>query len=93
MSFRARRPLTAAERYVQEGEVEWGRIPDVEKRFGIRRSKLYELIGCGAIRSSCLRRKGAKTGEAVILKESSHEVCDEQIAAPGPNEVGHEATP
>jgi hypothetical protein len=64
---------TEAERYVSQGQVEWARIPDVDRMFGIRRSKLYELITSGAVVSSCIRRKGAKTGVRVVNVESVRE--------------------
>ena len=47
-------------------EIEWARLPNVERMFGLKRSKAYELIQTGEIRSSCIRRKGAKTGVRVI---------------------------
>ena len=45
---------------------EFGRFSDLEQRFGIKRSTAYELIARGAIRSACVKRKGARTGIRLI---------------------------
>jgi hypothetical protein len=50
--------------------VRWLRIPDAVRYSGLSRSLLYELIGEGAIRSICIRRKGALRGARVISVES-----------------------
>jgi len=68
----AARPPTEAEKYVGQGP-EWARIPDIDQRFGIRRSKLYELIQSGEVVSTCIRRKGAKSGVRLINVESVRE--------------------
>jgi len=60
-------------------EIEWARLPDIEKKFGLRRSKLYELISTGEVRSSCIRRKGAMTGVRLIDVESVRELLRANI--------------
>jgi hypothetical protein len=40
----------------------FGRFDELERRFGIRRSKAYELIEAGKIKSACVRKKGERFG-------------------------------
>jgi hypothetical protein len=47
-------------------EIEFGRFDDLERRFGIRRSTAYELIKAGKIKSSCVKKKGARSGIRLI---------------------------
>ncbi len=49
-----------------EASPEWGRLEDVQRLFGIRRSTCYELIRRGDIRSAAVRKKNARTGLRVI---------------------------
>jgi hypothetical protein len=49
---------------------EWLRIPEAIRLFGVGRSKLYELIGDGSIRSTCLRKRGAVRGIRLISFDS-----------------------
>jgi hypothetical protein len=58
------------------GEIEYGRFRDLETRFGISRSKAYELIAEGKIRSVCIKRKGALTGVRLIDLSSVRRFCD-----------------
>lgn len=66
---------------LQTEQIEFGRFDELERRFGIRRSKAYELIEAGKIKSACVRKKGARFGIRLIdfesvrrfLRESSSE--------------------
>jgi excisionase family DNA binding protein len=49
---------------------EWLRIPQAIKLFGISRSKLYELIAAGHIRSISLRKRGQVKGTRLIEYDS-----------------------
>ena len=49
---------------------EWARIPDAVKFGGVGRSKLYELIDDGEIRSVLLRQKGRMRGIRLINVQS-----------------------
>jgi hypothetical protein len=49
---------------------EFGRIPDVQRLFGLKRGFVYQLIGEGKIKSVCLRRPGARTGCRLIHLQS-----------------------
>jgi hypothetical protein len=67
------------QRFTRRGEVvsgeaaEYGRFADLATRFGISRSKAYELIDEGLIRSICVKRKGALTGVRLINLASVRE--------------------
>jgi hypothetical protein len=47
-------------------QIEFGRFDDLQLRFGIRRSKAYELIQGGHIKSVCVKKKGARSGVRLI---------------------------
>lgn len=49
---------------------EYGRFPDVKAHFGLTRSKTYDLLRSGAIRSCCVKRKGARHGVRLIDMQS-----------------------
>jgi hypothetical protein len=49
---------------------EWLRPKDVPKHFGIGRSKAYELIADGAVKSVSLRKRGQKHGTRLISYDS-----------------------
>jgi len=49
---------------------EWLRPRDAVRIFGLGRSKLYELIATGAIKSVSLRARGQKHGTRVISFDS-----------------------
>lgn len=55
------------------GSPEFCRPSDVRHLFGIGRSYTYQLIASGAIRSTCLRQRGKRTGCRIIDVAS---VCD-----------------
>ncbi|MEZ5327832.1 MAG: hypothetical protein R3F19_22530 [Verrucomicrobiales bacterium] len=52
---------------------EWLRIPEAIKRFGMSRTKLYELISEGDVRSVSLRKRGQLRGTRLISYDS---MCD-----------------
>jgi hypothetical protein len=47
-------------------QIEYGRFDDLQRRFGIRRSTAYELIGAGKIKSVAVKKKGARSGVRLI---------------------------
>ncbi len=49
---------------------EFGRVPDVERIWGIKRGLLYLLLKHGDIKSVVIRRKGARTGVRLIHLQS-----------------------
>ena len=49
---------------------EFGRVPDVERLWGIKRGLLYLLIKQGDIKSAVIRRKGARTGVRLVHLQS-----------------------
>jgi hypothetical protein len=51
-------------------EIEYGRFDDLRRRFGIRRSKAYQMIQEGQIKSACVKKKGARSGVRLIDFES-----------------------
>ncbi len=61
-----------------EASPEWGRLKDVQRLFGIRRSNCYELIRLGEIRSAAVRKKNARNGVRLIDLESVREFLRSQ---------------
>jgi hypothetical protein len=49
---------------------EWLRPKDVPKYFGIGRSKTYELLATGKVKSVSLRKRGQKHGTRLISYDS-----------------------
>jgi hypothetical protein len=49
---------------------EWIRPKDVPKLFGIGRSRIYELISDGKVKSVSLRQRGQKHGTRLISYDS-----------------------
>jgi hypothetical protein len=49
---------------------EWLRPKDVPKIFGIGRSKTYELIASGKVKSASLRKRGHKHGTRLVSYDS-----------------------
>lgn len=49
---------------------EWLRVPAACQRFGVSRSWLYERIGSGRIKSTCLRERGKVKGIRLISRDS-----------------------
>lgn len=57
----------------KNGEPEFGRWQDVERLYGIRRSRLYELMNEGLIQSVSLRQRGQTRGcRLFFLPSISH---------------------
>jgi hypothetical protein len=52
---------------------EWVRIPDAMKFSGIGRSRLYQLIGAGRVRSVCLRERQKVRGIRLVSVKSLHD--------------------
>ncbi len=52
--------------FLETQQIEFGRFDELERRFGIRRSKAYELIEAGTIKSTCVKKKGARFGIRLI---------------------------
>jgi hypothetical protein len=51
-------------------EAEFLRVPAAAKLSGLSRSHLYELLKTGAIKSACIRRRGALRGVRLVLRDS-----------------------
>jgi excisionase family DNA binding protein len=49
---------------------EWLRPKEIPKYFGIGRSKSYELIASGKVKSVSLRKRGQKNGTRLISYDS-----------------------
>lgn len=49
---------------------EWLRPKDIPKYFGIGRSKVYELIADGKVKSVSLRQRGQKHGTRLVSYDS-----------------------
>ena len=49
---------------------EWLRPKDVPKYFGVGRSKTYELIASGKVKSVSLRKRGQKHGTRLVSYDS-----------------------
>ena len=60
---------------------EFGRIPDVERIFGIKRGLCYQLISADppAFKSVCIRKKGAKTGVRLVHLASVRAWLNKQL--------------
>jgi hypothetical protein len=48
----------------------FGRFEDLERRYSIKRSKAYELISAGLIKSAVIKKKHARNGIRLIDMES-----------------------
>ena len=69
---------------IEPGEVgsivaEFGRIPDVERIYGLKRGVCYQLITEGRIKSVCLRKTGAKTGVRLVHLASVRALLHSQM--------------
>ncbi|MBK1854988.1 helix-turn-helix domain-containing protein [Verrucomicrobiaceae bacterium 5K15] len=58
---------------------EWLRIPQATQVFGIGRSKLYELIAEGKIKSVSLRKRGQTSGTRLISYDSLADYIESQL--------------
>jgi hypothetical protein len=59
---------------------EFGRVPDVERVFGIKRGTLYPLLSSGEIKSAVIRKQGAKTGIRLVHLASVREFLNRNLA-------------
>jgi hypothetical protein len=59
---------------------EWLRLPLATSIFGIGRSKLYEMIADGKIKSVSLRERGQTKGTRLISYDSLAEYIENQAA-------------
>ena len=58
---------------------EWLRIPQVTQVFGIGRSKLYELLSEGVIKSVSLRKRGQASGTRLVSYDSVSAYIESQF--------------
>ena len=58
---------------------EFGRVPDVQKLFGIKRGCCYALLRDGKIRGALLRVKGRKSGVRLISIPSVRDYINSQM--------------
>jgi len=56
--------------------VEWIRVAQAIRLFGLSKPKLYELINNGAIRSVSLREKGQRRGTRLLCPHSVREYIE-----------------
>jgi hypothetical protein len=59
-----------AESQAESIEAEFLRVPAAAKYSGLSRSHLYELLKTGAIKSACIRRRGALRGVRLVFRDS-----------------------
>ena len=59
---------------------EFGRVPDVERIYGLKRGLCYSLIAAGQIKSVCLRKPGAKTGVRLVYLASVRDFLHQQLS-------------
>lgn len=55
---------------------EWLRMPEAVRCFGISRTKLYDLISKGRIRSVSLRERGQIKGTRLLSYDSLHDYLE-----------------
>ncbi len=60
----------AAPSQAESIEAEFLRVPAAAKYSGLSRSHLYELLKTGAIKSACIRRRGALRGVRLVFRDS-----------------------
>jgi len=58
---------------------EFGRVPDIERIYGLKRGLCYSLIAGGQIKSVCIRKPGAKTGVRLVQLESVRAFLNSQM--------------
>ncbi len=57
----------------QTDEQEYGRFPDLERLFGLKRSYAYQLIDAKLIKSVAIRKRGTRSGIRLIDLNSVRE--------------------
>ena len=60
---------------------EWLRIPQVTQIFGLGRSKIYELLSDGEIKSVSLRKRGQMHGTRLISYDSIADYIESKVKA------------
>jgi hypothetical protein len=58
---------------------EFGRVPDIERIYGLKRGLCYQLIAGGQIKSVCIRKPGAKTGVRLVHLASVREFLNSHM--------------
>jgi hypothetical protein len=58
---------------------EYGRFPDVERIFGVKRGLAYRAINNGDIKSVVIRENGKKTGARLIHLQSVRDWLNKQL--------------
>jgi predicted DNA-binding transcriptional regulator AlpA len=58
---------------------EWLRVNQVTHVFGIGRSKLYELLAEGVIKSASLRKRGQTSGTRLVSYDSCAAYIESQV--------------
>jgi hypothetical protein len=53
-----------------DAQPEWARVDDITKMFGIKRSRLYQLLQNGQIKSVALRQRNCTKGIRIINCDS-----------------------
>jgi hypothetical protein len=71
---------TAGQNY---SKPEWIRIDEAVRRFGLSRSRLYQLIGERRIKSFCLRERNQIKGTRLISFDSLCEFFEKEAEAGG----------
>lgn len=64
---------------MEHDEIEFGRFPDLRSRFGLARSKAYQLIAEGAIKSVVIKKRGARTGIRLIDMQSVRDFLQSNV--------------
>ena len=67
-----------------EAQPEYGRIADVERLFGLKRSTLYLLTGEGKIRAVTVRPKNSRVGVKLIDLGSVRRFLADEIGRAAP---------
>ena len=62
--------VTTNSKFQKHIKPEWIRVPDAVQLSGLSRSKVYELIASGAIKSFSQRQRGAQRGVRLISYDS-----------------------
>lgn len=70
------RDCTTPQASIRAIKPEWVRVPDAVKLFGIKRSKLYELIAAGRIKSREIKERGKVRGIRLISYDSLNEFIE-----------------
>ena len=58
---------------------EFGRVPDVQRLFGVKRGLLYRWINERKVKSVCLRERGNLRGVRLVCLQSVRDYIREQM--------------